>query len=96
MKLTCKLWGIIASVFMAGPKPMPTEFGIHHRFESFAWLLPCFCGSKLRLGGIFVVFPRRMGLALALAFPFLLRAGLAGAGLVTNSIFFCLLFVKNH
>ena len=46
-------------VFMAGPKPMLTEFGIHHRLEScvsvFMWLkkLSFFCILKL---GIFSFF----------------------------------------
>ena len=32
------------SVFMAGPKPMPTEFGIHQRLESLGGYFPGFFG----------------------------------------------------
>ena len=36
MKVTYRLWGIvlIEPIFMAGPKPMRTDFGIHQRLES--------------------------------------------------------------
>ena len=45
LKLTNMLWGIVGIILMshtAGPKPLLTEFGIHHRLENYVpGTLPC-------------------------------------------------------